>query len=726
MHRSRPLLGLILLGALLAAALGCREEVPPLFRRNRPPETTLTIVPEESTAAFYRYHVYWRGEDPDGEVVRYLFAITDTLANEEENRWDPELAVDVERGVFTAKTDSVFFFNSQAGRQAFNIVAIDDFGEKDPSPERAFFKVNNNGFPKIVYLDVPIDTNTPGVVPCASADPCTIPTFTDFQVRFTATTSNGRITGYTWQVPPNRWQPFGTDADTNFIALDNLDGHTIVEDEQGRPAWEISEGKDTVSVYLYSNRDEPIVPGGSFSGSLTMKARSRDDAQLLSSTSRGGERFITVNYDPDTWMFSVPECDCPNAPPGCSSQEQVPAGWVTGIGLQDSLGTVDDWRLFCQGDTIPNFSFVRFYAEGRDDPRDVPIDPQSAQLPEATFSFRFEFSGAAFADASMRLSRPRPASDLLRPAALGGGSFRGASADWQTCPFDYRFQAGAVDEHFRDDGTPAVVEFFVGGSPRIDSLRVPRVLVFVPACTQQRPTFCQDQNVPEHWRDGSRDTLAVFGTPEEDAFSPAEWKTAWGQGWNTFVIPFRVFGHDHPRDQNLPGGPQYYGPNDEGHIRAWKFSFDCVEPACEDHQLRGEDTWRPNIVPVGQGPVDVFDDVLVLETIPLDTLCVADEGGGCSFDNSRAALLFTRFGDYLFEIQGRDTEFIAQRCQQPESLDEEAELRSKPLSASGRTTQIVRQDVSWVQLRDVRSRPTKPTNATAGRRPFTNRKRLMR
>ena len=57
---------------------------------------------EESTAAFYRYHVYWRGEDPDGEVVRFLFAITDTVSLDEEENWDPSLAVDRERGVFTA------------------------------------------------------------------------------------------------------------------------------------------------------------------------------------------------------------------------------------------------------------------------------------------------------------------------------------------------------------------------------------------------------------------------------------------------------------------------------------------------------------------------------------------------------------------------------------------------------------------------------------------------
>lgn len=568
--------------------------------------------------------------------------------------------------------------------------------------------------PSIVYLDIPIDSNDPGVFPCVATEPCTIPTFTDFSVRFSATTPSGTINGYTWQIPPSLWQPFGTVADTHFVNLETIDGDTLAFDPQGRPAWEISASQESVTVHLYSNRTEAIVPGGRYSGDVLMRARARNDAGAASSIAA---RSITVNYDPDTRLFSVPECDCPNATPGCNSLELVPAGWVTGIGKVDALGTIDDWRLFCQGDTIPNASRVSFYARGWDDARDRPIDPMSP-LPETSISFRFEYSGADFSNASMRFSLPRSAIDLPLPMAVGGGVFRGASAGWQACPYDYRFEAAAVDEHLRFDGTSAEIEFFVGGSPSIDSLHVPRVLVFVPTCTTQRSTFCQDQNIPEHWLEGSRDTLAVFGTPEEDAFNPAEWQTAWGLGWNTFVIPFRAFGHDHPRDQNPPGGPQYYGTDDEGHIRSWKFSFDCVAPACEDQQLRGEDVWEPNVVPVGQGPVDVFDDLLVVQRIPLDTLCVADEGAGCSFDNSRAALLFTKFGDYLFEIQGRDTEFIGQTCLLPLSLDEGAELRPTPLSSSGRTTQLVHQAVSWIQLRDARPRAGKTKSAVGmGNRP---------
>lgn len=720
MRQSRPLLGLILLGTLLATALGCREEVPPLFKRNRPPDTTLTIVPEDSADAFYRYHVYWRGEDPDGEVVRYLFAITDTLAAEEEERWDPELAADIERGVFTTRTDSVFLFNSQAGRQAFNIVAIDDFGEKDPSPARAFFLVTNNGVPKIVYLEVNADSEDPRIMPCAAAESCTISTFTDFNIQFTATTGNGAIRGYTWQVDPTRWEPFGGSADTNFVELATIDGDTIVYDFEGRPAWELSEDQERVTVYLRSSREEPII-GDNFSGKFLMKARARDDAQLQSFT-REGQRLVVVNYDPDTRTYNVPACDCPNAPPDCDNSELVNVGWITGISEIDSFPTIDDWVMFCEGDTIPNFSYVRFYARGWDDDRDLPIDAEASELPEVSFRFRFEYSAAGFSSRNMSWSDPaQPATRLFLPSGVGGGEFRGASTDWLTCPFDYKFFAGANDEHGRVDGTPAGVSFSVGGTPQIDSLQVPSVLVFIPGCPQPLAgNFCPGYSNVTF----GPDTLAVLGTNIPDDLP---WETPFGLGWNTFVLPFRAFGHDHPRDQNPPGGPIYYKAVDEGHIRSWKYSFDCTAPACEDQQLPGEDVWKANIIPAGQGPVDVFDDELAVVRIPLDTLCVEDTGGApCPGTSARATLIFTKFGQYSFEIQGKDTEFIGQTCNQPSDLGPNPAQFPVSISDLGRTTQFVTKDVLWVQLRDVRP-PQKATPARkAETRPFANQKRLMR
>src|SRR5262245_9209334 len=151
---ARPVAGLFFLFVLFALAMSCRQEVPPLFQINQPPETTLTVIPEDSTRGFYRYHVYWHGEDTDGHIVRYLFAITDSLSRNELDNWNPETAEDRDRGVYTTKSDSIFVFNSAHGHQALNIVAIDDFGRRDRSPARAYFFPIDNGEPRVEFIDV--------------------------------------------------------------------------------------------------------------------------------------------------------------------------------------------------------------------------------------------------------------------------------------------------------------------------------------------------------------------------------------------------------------------------------------------------------------------------------------------------------------------------------------------------------------------------------------------
>src|SRR5678816_27840 len=69
------------LGALLA--FGCERDDSVTFDRNRPPETFITQGPENSidddpTDLFYRAHLYWRGEDLDGTIAGFRFAIDDT------------------------------------------------------------------------------------------------------------------------------------------------------------------------------------------------------------------------------------------------------------------------------------------------------------------------------------------------------------------------------------------------------------------------------------------------------------------------------------------------------------------------------------------------------------------------------------------------------------------------------------------------------------------------
>jgi len=700
---SRALTGLVLLTGLVAVVFGCRQEVPPLFRQNRTPETTITVIVEESTTAFYRFHVSWRGEDADGQVVRYLFAITDTLPTEPDDRWDPSLAVDREIGTYTSRTDSVFLFDSGLGTQVFNIVAIDDYGVMDPSPARQYFRVTDNGTPRVVYNSV--RGETAGLVPCAPADPCTIPMYTNFKVQFSGTTPNGFIRGVTWSPDLGLFQPFNADVDSVFLDLPKdtlVVGNTTIGTQDS--LW-LVEG-EKVTVFHYSTRTEPIG-----SGPFDYKVNVLDDARR-EVIPPAGDRVVTVNYDPDTRLYRVPECNCPNPPPSCDPQNMVPAGWITGINQTDF--PMNEWRLFCQGDTLPNLAKVAFYASGWDDPRDVPKDG-AAGLRETRYKFRFEYLGPAesplrIANQNMPLSKPSLlAEDLVLPT---GGTFRGARIGWRNCGLDYVLQASAEDEQTRVDGTPAAIAYKVNGSPMIDSLRVPPVFVFVPTC---HGVWLQSNACPTQAEVTARfagtDTIPIFGTWKGDV------NDLFALGENVFVFPFKAWAHDHPRDKN-PAGKNYYGPSEVGRIRAWRYTFDCTTPLCQDLAIPGEKAWRPETRDNAVDPPnqEVFDENLSV-TIPIDTFCV---GTPCNFTVAKAYLKSSRFGLYEFTLQGRDSDPFGYRCDSPADLGAGASPLSLDLSEQGRRTQVASRNTVWMQYRDVQA--TKPHLAT----PFANRKRLMK
>ncbi len=108
--------------------------------RNLPPQTVLTGVPGDSTTNFYRLHLYWNGYDPDGEVVGYEWAITDSLPP----------VTDIEYA-YTTRTDSIFRFNVEESREVlghrFYVRAVDNEGKRDPIPKWTFFAVRNNCVP---------------------------------------------------------------------------------------------------------------------------------------------------------------------------------------------------------------------------------------------------------------------------------------------------------------------------------------------------------------------------------------------------------------------------------------------------------------------------------------------------------------------------------------------------------------------------------------------------
>jgi hypothetical protein len=132
---SRPLVtaAVLVLGGTLV--FGCRRDESVAVDRNLPPETFVTQGPDLSsdpnnpTDLFYKAHLYWRGEDQDGTIAGFRFAIDDTT---DPGSWG-----------YTSRTDSVFRFqvNEVGSKQhLFLIRAVDNQGKQDATPDTLRFE----------------------------------------------------------------------------------------------------------------------------------------------------------------------------------------------------------------------------------------------------------------------------------------------------------------------------------------------------------------------------------------------------------------------------------------------------------------------------------------------------------------------------------------------------------------------------------------------------------
>jgi len=130
------LLALCLAPALLA---GCAKKKI-LAVGNLPPETTLFVQGAVDTVS-HVVHLYWFGSDPDGDVAGFELRFHSLLAPAD-TQW-----------VFTTRTDSVFRVLSPGGYVAplFEVRAIDDQGERDPTPAREDFKFSNQA-PSVSFV----------------------------------------------------------------------------------------------------------------------------------------------------------------------------------------------------------------------------------------------------------------------------------------------------------------------------------------------------------------------------------------------------------------------------------------------------------------------------------------------------------------------------------------------------------------------------------------------
>ncbi len=133
---------------------GCEEEELVRPDRNRPPETLLSVGPNQGDRVFHKYNVRWTGLDRDGVVVGYRVA---TVAEDElyGGRVSPE---DIEEYLFdlpwTYTDASESLFNFRADRpnsrsHSLYVAAVDNEGKEDPTPALTNFLAIDYGLPTI-------------------------------------------------------------------------------------------------------------------------------------------------------------------------------------------------------------------------------------------------------------------------------------------------------------------------------------------------------------------------------------------------------------------------------------------------------------------------------------------------------------------------------------------------------------------------------------------------
>ena len=222
---------------------------------NQAPETNISGAPLDSANAYHRYHVFWSGFDPDGEVVEYGIAVTDSNIV-------PVLR-DYRR---TTRTDSIIEFtanNEVVLSHAIWVFAVDNEGERDPTPDRKYFNAVDINRPLPYITDA---TKTVGGETTALARNDTMPTAgSSVRIRWSATDADlgGSIQAYRIklstentfsEIPPDSTSATYSGLPSGFYeflveAVDNAGAESL---EPARWSWIVNYEPDTrfVSVVV--------------------------------------------------------------------------------------------------------------------------------------------------------------------------------------------------------------------------------------------------------------------------------------------------------------------------------------------------------------------------------------------------------------------------------------------------------------------------------------------
>ena len=491
-RRQESIFASIALGVLFAMTLlyGCRAFDPEPVVLNRPPDTFIIGAAAETTGSVFRRHMFWYGTDRDGEVVRYIWAVTDSIArdidepdtDEEDALFDPAddvttLVPTPRRQVgWTTQSDSTFVFTIDAGpvqtkRITFHIVSVDDLGGIDPTPARLQFFNNSLGNP-VVYFRVYVDE-----APVGSLDPI-------WELRWVGTTQGPLTQPLDFlglpASPERTSQPFvgfnrrfkiewvadspnGAILGYRFKARQGIADFTPGLGEGGKKLYDLD-----LTEFVYQNAEDPNLIGGDcdpdpingevrgcppetvrfWSGDYLLQVEAIDEA-LVETENTDEALVFQVNYPPETHIERSPS--------------------FPRYRVEDDLGNVLASGSFADGDTVPSQAFVEFRSEAFDRIADALPDsfgdPASALLccderldpsaPEVRYQSRLEL-------VYFNSTGPRTLSGFFQ-----GDPLLDSTIGFFTEGMDYEFIARAVDEHRRPDPEPDALSFFGGFPPQI-------------------------------------------------------------------------------------------------------------------------------------------------------------------------------------------------------------------------------------------------------------------
>ncbi len=143
------LLPVLIVTLMLAGMVSCDAGLTGNLKENQPPRTFLTVneinLDEDNSAErrlVSQVHISWWGDDPDGYVVAFEYAITDR-----DWIYTPETEGEVD-WTYTERTDSVFVLPIPPGEKVadvrFTVRAIDNDGLRDPEGASVVFPIENS------------------------------------------------------------------------------------------------------------------------------------------------------------------------------------------------------------------------------------------------------------------------------------------------------------------------------------------------------------------------------------------------------------------------------------------------------------------------------------------------------------------------------------------------------------------------------------------------------